>query len=184
MRDIVQPGLVLLLITAVAAALLGFVYDITKEPIAFQMVEATASSMRALMPAADEFKEEIQAPEGSPVSNVSTAYAGGEAIGYVIAVAPKGYSGSIDMLVGVSPDGILEGITIVSQTETPGLGTNCEKEVFRNQYKGKSGVLAVTKSGAPGDNEIQAMTSATITTNAVTLGVNQALEFFNSDINK
>ncbi len=177
MNDILKPGLVLLVITMVAAACLGFVFSATKDEIASKELQTKNDAMAKLVPGAD-FKEEIEIPADSPVSMANTGYVNGEVAGYVLGVAPRGYDGEVQMLVGINPDGTIIGIDIVKQTETPGLGGNAELPEFKQQYVGKSGQLTVTKSGNPGENEIQALTSATITTNAVTLGVNQALAFY------
>ncbi len=181
MDDIIKPGLVLLLITVVAAVCLGFVYNITKEPIEMQKQTAKAESMKTLLPDASEFKDEIKPEDGSLVQEITTGYANGDINGYVLLVAPKGYAGSIEMLVGIDTEGVLTGISIVNHSETPGLGANCENDSFKNQFVGKSGLINVTK-GEPGADEIQALTSATITSKAVTAGVNEALDYFEYNI--
>ena len=91
--------------------------------------------------------------------------------GYVVEVTPSGFGGTIDMVVGVGTDGTVTGVSIISMSETSGLGANASKESFRSQFVGKSGVLAVSKDGG----EIDALTGATITSRAVTSGVNTAL---------
>lgn len=75
------------------------------------------------------------------------------------------------MVVGVGTDGTVTGVSIISMSETSGLGANASKESFRGQFVGKSGELAVSKDGG----EIDALTGATITSRAVTSGVNTAL---------
>ena len=78
-------------------------------------------------------------------------------------------------------DGKITGISVISQTETAGLGAVCAEktskgEDFRNQYAGKSGEITVIKSGEPADNEIVAISGATISSKAVTAGINAALD--------
>ncbi len=75
------------------------------------------------------------------------------------------------MVVGIAADGAVSGVSIISMSETSGLGANAAKEGFRSQFAGKSGTLAVNKDGG----EIDAITGATITSRAVTRGVNAAL---------
>ena len=96
--------------------------------------------------------------------------------GYAIEVTPSGFNAAIDMMVGVSKDGKVLGISIISCTDTPGLGAtvaaeNSAGEAFRSQFVGMSGKLAVTKDGGA----VDAVTSATISSRAVTSGVNAAL---------
>ena len=93
--------------------------------------------------------------------------------GYVVRVSPNGFGGAIDMMVGISADGTVTGVAIVSQSETASLGANCTREDFRAQFTGRSGTLAVSKDGG----EIDALTGATVTSRAVTQGVNTALAF-------
>ena len=94
-----------------------------------------------------------------------------------IEVTPTGFGGTIDMMVGVSKDGKVLGVSIISHSETPNLGAvaasgNSKGQAFRDQFIGLSGTLAVSKDGG----SVDAITSATITSRAVTSGVNAALE--------
>lgn len=100
---------------------------------------------------------------------VSKVYQAGDA-GYVVQVAPSGFGGVLDVMVGVNTDGTCSGVSIISHSETSGLGANATKEDFRSQFEGKSNV-AVTKDGG----DIAALTGATITSRAVCDGVNAAI---------
>lgn len=105
---------------------------------------------------------------------------GSEQVGFTVKTAPtSGFSGMIEVLTGISNDGSLAGMTILSHGETPGLGANATLPDFRNQYQGLSATenVSVAKS-APSGNQIQAITGATITSEAVTDGVNIAIETF------
>ncbi len=156
----------LLLISVVVAGLLGLVNHITADRIAAITADKTAASMREVLPA-DTYTE---VPYSGTDANVAKIYdAAGQ--GYVVEVTPAGFGGTIDMVVGVQADGTVSGVAIISMSETSGLGANAQKEDFRAQFSGKSGVLAVSKDGG----EIDALTGATITSRAVTSGVNSAL---------
>ena len=103
---------------------------------------------------------------------VSEVYSNGES--YAIKVLPAGFDGTITMMVGIS-EGKVTGISVISHTETPGLGAvaaaqNAKGEAFRGQFVGQEGTLAV-------GNQIDAMSGATITSNAVITGVNAALSY-------
>jgi electron transport complex protein RnfG len=156
----------LLLISAVVAGLLGLVNHVTADKIETINQEKTAASMSEVLPA-DSYTE--LSYTGSD-SLVAALYQAGDQ-GYVVEVTPSGFGGTIDMVVGVSTDGTVTGVSIISTSETSGLGANATKESFRSQYVGKSGTLAVSKDGG----EIDALTGATITSRAVTTGVNSAL---------
>ena len=103
---------------------------------------------------------------------VSEVYTDGE--NYAVKVLPGGFDGEITMMVGIS-QGKVSGISVISHTETPGLGAvaaaqNAKGEAFRGQFVGQSGELAV-------GNQIDAMSGATITSKAVVTGVNAALNY-------
>jgi electron transport complex protein RnfG len=85
---------------------------------------------------------------------------------------PNGFGGAIDMVVGIDNNGAVTGISIIKMSETSGLGTNAAKPSFKDQYIGGTGNFAVNKDGG----EIDALTGATITSRAVTRGVNSAVE--------
>ena len=156
----------LLLISAVVAGLLGLVDHITADKIAAINEEKTAASMQQVLPA--ESYTEISYTGSDPVVAKIYEAAGS---GYVVEVTPSGFGGTIDMVVGVGTDGTVTGVSIISMSETSGLGANASRDSFRSQFIGKSGQLAVSKDGG----EIDALTGATITSRAVTGGVTSAL---------
>lgn len=156
----------LLLISAVVAGLLGLVNHITADKISAINAEKTAASMRQVLPA--ESYTELAYTGSDPVVAKLYEAAGS---GYVVEVTPSGFGGTIDMVVGVGTDGTVTGISIVSMSETSGLGANASRDSFRSQFVGQSGTLAVSKDGGT----IDALTGATITSRAVTGGVNSAL---------
>lgn len=159
--------LTLFLITTIVAGLLGLVNYVTADTIAEQIAQKAENAMRQVLEA-DSY-EPLDVPEESAVT---AAYRAGDR-GYVVRVAPNGFGGAIDMMVGVDVSGAVTGVAIVSQSETASLGANCTREDFRAQFTGKTGTLSVSKDGG----EIEALTGATVTSRAVTEGVNTALEF-------
>ena len=159
--------LTLFLITTIVAGLLGLVNYVTADTIAEQIAQKAENAMRQVLEA--DGYEPLGVPEESAVT---AAYRAGDK-GYVVRVAPNGFGGAIDMMVGVDVSGAVTGVAIVSQSETASLGANCTREDFRAQFTGKTGTLSVSKDGG----EIEALTGATVTSRAVTEGVNTALEF-------
>ena len=155
----------LLLISAVVSGLLGLTNYITADKIAEITAQKTAASMREVLPA--EVYSEI-AYTGAE-ANVAAVHQAGENA-YVIEVTPSGFGGTIDMVVGVE-NGTVTGVSIIDMSETSGLGDNASKADFRDQFVGGTGELAVNKDGGT----IDALTGATITSRAVTSGVNTAL---------
>ena len=161
----VQLIVTLFAISAICAVLLGLVNNITMGPIEVATQAKTQAAMEAVLPA-DSYTE-VAYTGGDPL--VAKVYQAGDA-GYVVQVAPSGFGGVLDIMVGVNTDGTCSGVSIISHSETSGLGANATKEDFRSQFVGKSNV-AVTKDGG----EIAALTGATITSRAVCSGVNAAI---------
>lgn len=169
--EILRVGLILFAITAISAFILAFVNSFTEPVIAENNKKAQDAAMRLVLPDGKNFaKVEFSAAEDSIVSEI---YSAGDA-GVVVMVNPRGYGGAISMAVGVNKENTVTGVEIISQSETAGLGANCTKDSFKEQFKGKTGDITVVKNGAK-DNQIDAISSATITSKAVTKGVNEAI---------
>lgn len=185
MRENIRLGLILFAVTAIAGLCLGFAHEITRVPIEKQIAETNNNAMREVLPGASEFKlSDVLIPGETIVKEVNEGYKDGKQVGYAIKVTPKGYGGIIEMMVGISNDGTLQGIKILSHSETPGLGANAPKPKFSDQFKNKpidAGIEVVT-AGASQKNQVDAMTGATITSKSVTNGVNQAIKFYTSNL--
>lgn len=186
---------ILLVITLAAGLLLGLVYQITKEPIAIQKEKAKQEACREVFNDAAEFEEmglaepdaHTWAEEGfleESVDEVMAAKdASGNILGYVITVTTKeGYGGDIRFTIGIRQDGYVNGISILDISETAGLGMRAE-DVLKPQFADKNAErFEYTKSGAASENQIDAISGATITTNAVVNGVNAGLYYFQTEL--
>lgn len=171
--SMVRLTLVLLVISALTSLLLGLVNYITEDRIDEILTEKTDSAMREVMPGAGQFVElEDVDTSGTVVDAVFSA----EGQGYVVRVSPSGFGGSIDMVVGIDMSGAVTGISIIDMSETSGLGANASKESYRVQYIGSSGSVSLKNQGGT----VDALTGATITSQAVTDGVNAALDIISS----
>ncbi len=179
MKEIVRLGLILFLISSIAAALLGVTYDLTIDQITEQRKIADEVARKDVFPDADTFErfsdEKIaEVQEINPaIADVYFAKQGENTVGYVIKTKPSGFSGSIAVVTGISTDGTITGLRIGNHQETPGLGANATLPSFYTQYEGLTitSAIGVSKT-VPGDNEILAISGATITSRAVTDGVN------------
>lgn len=190
-NTIIKDAMILTLITLIAGGVLGLVYEITKDPIAKQQEMAKQEAYKSVFEDADSFEvcveegdEELAAYlvengfEAQTINEVMEAKdASGETLGYAINLTTsEGYGGDITFSVGVREDGTLNGISILTISETAGLGMNATKDEFKNQFQDKQAeAFEVTKTGAAADNQINAISGATITSNAVTKGVNSGL---------
>ena len=154
----------------ISGIIIGIVYFITAPIAAEKSKMMTQQSMKALVADADNFKEV------SGKEQWFTAEKDGKVIAYVVPGESKGYGGEIKMLVAVSSDGKVLDYSILTSNETPGLGSKAAEEPFKSQFKEKKAdALTVTKDASNKEN-IQALTGATISSKAVTLGVKNAVE--------
>lgn len=197
MNHIVKNTLILTAITLVSGLLLGVVYGITKEPIARAQENTKQEAYRSVLTDASEFTAvEFDADKAASVlsdngytSDTITEIAegvddSGNTIGYVISVeSSEAYSGSLTLSVGIASDGTVKGIEMLDISETAGLGMKADEAEFKNQFKDKLVQKFVyTKTGESGENMIDAISGATITTNAVTNAVDSALVYYQNEL--
>ena len=199
MKQMMKDALILFLITLISGAALGLVYEVTKEPIAQQEQKAKNEAYQNVFEAAEDFTEltdEAYSPDtltafvkengfDASIDGVAQALSGdGSVLGYVITVTDhEGYGGDIQFTMGVAQDGTLNGISLLSISETAGLGMRAG-EVLVPQFAGKQAEkFSYTKTGAASDDQIDAISGATITTNAVVNGVNAGLLCFQEKLN-
>ena len=173
MKDILKLGAVLFLITAVCTGILGAIHEITLPIIEENNAATEKAAMQELLPDADTFEEVTCTDER--VTKLTKAVKNGEVVGYIASTAPNGYGGAIELLVGLDTNADVKGIKILSHSETPGFGANAEKPAFKDQFIERHTPLNLVKT-APGEDDIQALTGATITSTAVVDGVNGAAE--------
>lgn len=192
MKNILKNTLILTAITLVAGILLGLVYEITKEPIALAKEAAKKEAYQQVMADADAFDslelvekaikevEDTVESSGCIINEVVEAKENGETVGYVVTTTTsEGYGGEIQISVGILKDGTVNGVAILSIGETAGLGMKATEEEFYGQYAGKNvEFFTVTKTGASSDEEIDALSGATITSNAMTKAVNSAVVYY------
>lgn len=196
MKSMLKEAAILFAITLIAGCLLGLVYQVTKDPIenakqqakedACKEVFADASSFTLREDISSEAATQIVTDAGFSVSidEVTEAKdAAGATLGYVITVTDhEGYGGDIQFSIGVRNDGTLNGISILSISETAGLGMNAET-VLKPQFDNKKvEVFSYTKTGSTSDDQIDAISGATITTNAFVNGVNAGLLYFQTQL--
>ncbi len=179
---------ILFAITLIAGLVLGFIYELTKEPIEIQRQKAVQRACAAVFSEAEEFRElsytvdeELAAELSEDGVTVGTVYealgADKTVLGYVLqTTSSEGYGGSIVLYMGVTLDGVLKDISILEISETPGLGMQAEKVLAPQFHEKKAGSFTFTKTGSQSESEIDAISGATITTKAVTNAVNGGLK--------
>lgn len=182
---------ILFAITLIAGLVLGFVYELTKEPIRIQQELAIQRACKAVFAEAESFEQlKYAVPEGEgsiseeltatgvEVGTVFGAFdAAGINIGYVVeSTTHEGYGGDIVLYVGVQKDGTLNGVSLLKIAETPGLGMQAEDVLVPQFANKKVDTFTYTKTGSQSDSEIDAISGATVTTKAITNAVNGALK--------
>ena len=182
MPKIVKYGLILFAITAATGLILGGVYTMTLEPIRLVQEQEKNEALASTLPGATEFKA-VEIKDGNPmITEIYEGSANGEVKGYNFTVTPKGYAGLITTVVGINNEGRVMDIKILSHSETPGLGAKAVEPAFAGQFKEKlAPQLSVTKTPPESDDQIQAISGATITSSAVISGVNTALEYWRAN---
>lgn len=166
-------ALTLTLIAALTALTLAGVNALTADRIDAIGREKTLAAIAQVLPGGENAREIATIPEDCPA--VTAVYENDE--GYAMEVTVTGFGGDLSMMVGISKAGGVLGIAIVNHSETPGLGAvaaadTARGQTFRDQFTGRTGPFAVTKDGGA----VDAVSGATITSRAVTAGVNAALD--------
>lgn len=175
-KTIAHPAFVLFIIVFVSVALLVFFDGITREKIELINAQNSEKARIEVLPEAKGF-EKIEFEEKDIVKEIYEGHSDNEIAGYCVSVVPKGYGGDITMTVGIDKDLKVTGVKITNSSETAGLGKNAEKEDFTNQYIGlEKGINVVKGTANKEKNEIDALSGATITSKAVSKGVDRAIE--------
>lgn len=194
--SVFKDAFVLFGITLIAALLLGFVNELTDPVIKQHEAEAKAAAYQAVYPDAtmvdtedatitamvENAGEQLKAAglEGIRIDEAGIAKdKDGTPIGYVMTITTaNGYNGDITLTMGYTSGKMITGIEIIKIGETPNLGLRATEDAFKGQFAGKTAEwLTVTKTGASAESEIDAISSATITSNAVTGAVNAGITF-------
>ena len=176
-KAIILPTLSLFIICLVVTAALALTNNVTAEKIAENEAQSKQESMFSVVPDAVSFDEQVE----------NVLYIGknadGEPVGCAISTAANGYGGQVKVMTGIDMTGTIIGVDVFyNDDETPGLGKNTSNDSFRDQYKGLSVLEEIIVSKDAADNNAQtvdAVTSATISSRAVTKAVNEACRIYN-----
>lgn len=179
-KEILRPAATLTIICLLITAALAVTDSVTKDKIAELSMQKELASRQEVLPQAASF-EEIEGT-GETTAPCRALDVSGSVIGYVIVTSANGYGGSVKVMTGILNDGTVTGVAVLEQSETVGLGANCENEEFRSQFEQEisDDGFTVYKTGQtePESGGIEALTSATITSSAVVNAVNNAVEIF------
>ncbi len=172
-KFIMKLAAILFAITFACTLLLVLCNALTKDRIAQLQLEAENSAKTEVLPMAEDFSE-------AKAGLTSAAYIGkdtsGNIVGYCFKAEPSGFGGPVSMMVGIDTELNVTGVKIINMAETPGLGAKASEDSWLSQFTGKNDTISVVKTGNAKGNEINAISGATITSKAVTQGVNDSLE--------
>lgn len=183
MKKIIKNTIILCVITLVAGLSLAAVHQITKEAIANAEEQAVLGAYFTVFSDALSLEEEplsgCVAESPALIKQVVKVTGIDGHMGWALTVTtPNGYDGDITIVMGVTTDGTLTAISVISQSETAGLGAECKDAAFTDQFKGiVGGEVDYTKSQPSADNQIQAISGATTTTSAIVEAVNVGLDY-------
>lgn len=164
-------------ICLVGSGLLAGVYALTKDPIEAAAEAKTNNAIRQVLPEFDGVPEQKTIETDGGTISYYVASNAGEVIGYAVTASASGFSGPVSLMVGITADGIVYSTSVLSQSETPGLGAKCTEPAFADQFKNLNPAatkLAVKKDGG----DIDAITASTITSRAYVAAVNNALAIY------
>ena len=190
----VKNIVVLFFVALVSVTILAVLNQVTLEPIAKAEAEAKAAVYKAVYSDAADVEEtkeiadcvENYVPNNKNIKINSALEAkdkSGNQIGYVIdATSPNGYGGDVQIAIGITNEGEITAFKVITASETPGLGAKASDDEFASQFSGlKAEEINFSKTGANrNNNEIDAISGATITTTAVTEAVNESIVFYNT----
>ena len=181
MKYIIKPAATLLITAVITVAALSLVYNLTLESIEKQKRKTQEKAMMEVMPNVSEYRK-MQIELTGNITAIYEALHFTQVIGYVVQLSTEeGYSGTIDLIVGISvPFEKITGMRILRHSETPGLGALATKENFYRQFDGRDIIRLGVAKAMPGEHEIHAITSSTITTKAITNAVNEVIEWYSS----
>ena len=194
-KSVIKDAMILFAITLIAGILLGVAHEVTLEPIAKTQAAATQATYASVYPDAASFEDdadidalveqsadEILTTYGlnSAINYVKVAYdASGAQCGYLVSAQAKGYGGPVNIAIGITNELKITGIGFLSIDETPGLGMKAKEESFYGQFTDMPADhdLTLTKTGKTAEDQVQAISGATKTSNAVTAAANSAIHF-------
>jgi Na+-translocating ferredoxin:NAD+ oxidoreductase subunit G len=182
--NIIKNALILFAITIIAGTLLGLTYEVTKEPIVVQQKKQKDAALQSVLPEATFDLLEVDLTDYPMIQGVYEATIDGNVTGYAFELITKeGYGGDMVMVAGIAYDETVSGIDIIKHAETPGLGAKADEDSFKDLFIEKPTVtLEIVKGAANDEQEISAISGATITSRAVLNAVNSAIDYYTNEI--
>lgn len=173
--EFVRLSVTLFLIAGIMALLVAFVNNITAPVITQQNEQKTALALQTVLPEADEFISVYYPVKSVDDVSILGVYRAKNNVGYCVNVAPKGYGGDIEMIVGFDSVGAVTGVKIVSMSETSGIGTKIAEPEFIQNFIGRTSTVKADKKATDKDT-VQIISGATKSSKAFVNGINVAID--------
>ena len=183
MKNNLRLGGILLFICIISGGLLSVVNNLTKKAI-IENSKINKNDLAYVLEDAEKINDyEIELAEESAVKEVYEALKSDEVVGYVFKVTTKGFHGGVDFVVGIQ-DKTLTGIKVLSHSETPGLGAKIDELEFTDKFKDLpiENFIELVKTSKSKDNEVEAVSGATKSSNATVNAANEAIAFYLKEI--
>ena len=176
-------GGTLFAVTAVTGIILGFVEHYTSQAIRQVELAAKNEAFKNVMPIAQTFEAVDPVADDFVIDTVKGKDESGSLAGWCLTVETKSYGGPLQFIAGITKDGTCKAINILNHSDTPGLGARATEPEFYGQFTDKTTLpLKVIKGDAGNPDEIAAISGATITSTAVTTGVNAAVDYWSRNL--
>lgn len=170
-RENIIPVIVLVCICLITTVALAFTYNVANPKILENQSKAADEARMQVLPSGDSFTQY----DGKLVEGVIDCYIADNKSGMAVTAGYKGFGGTVEVMVGIDADGNVTGVTVTNHAETPGLGTKAMTEEYLSQY---NSINQVVGGHIKDDPDIDVITGATITSNAVYCSVEEALKQF------
>lgn len=181
-NSIVKPTLVLFIVCVIISGSLAYVNGMTRDTIQVNTLAEQEEFRKQVLNTAEKFEPTEQKGIPEAVKGIYAGFAGNDPVGFVVEVSTKGYGGAISMTVGVNMEGAITGVIVGNNNETPGLGSKATGGDFIARFSSiaigdiAENALIVVKQQPKAANEVQAVSGATISSRAITKGVQAALD--------
>lgn len=181
-NSIVKPTLVLFIVCVIISGSLAYVNGMTRDTIQVNTLAEQEEFRKQVLNTAEKFEPTEQKGIPEVVKGIYAGFAGNDPVGFVVEVSTKGYGGAISMTVGVNMEGAITGVIVGNNNETPGLGSKATGGDFIARFSSiaigdiAENALIVVKQQPKAANEVQAVSGATISSRAITKGVQAALD--------
>lgn len=173
LKTAIAISLKLLIICAVIAGVVSFVYSVTIDAYNQNLENEKKLALKGIFAESDTDVIDYETLENKPegVNDIYIVHKNDESVGFCVNLTAKGFGGNMTLMIGYNYNGTIKGVQVISHSETPGVGTKALVDGHLSQYNGKSGELTIAKGSSA---DISAVSGATISSKAINSAINVA----------